>query len=352
MALPSNVQFQGRWDLEGDDRYATHWCGSSLSFQTTSRSVTLQLGSLTVSRKNYHNVLWRFGSQSVIRTSLVKGKRAMVLTPSGAGAGSTHGGEVLLDVIVMLCDWGAILQILDITATDGRPILPPAVGSPVRPMLFIGDSLVSGFSPPFRGLVLPHGSFQAFGSVVVRTLRARGKDARLEMVAYPGLQLISTEHDKGMEDIFWDGMDGVSGWEQRSKDPPEDIFICIGANDRGWGVEKDEFLRTYKAFLVRLRDSYPNTLKRIHVISPFGLFKYPSEPEDRVAVFEPDVQHMVETLAESWRQSNPEGVELFHIATDGWIDKSHTCDGLHPNTEGHDKIGARLIECLDARGLV
>ena len=127
----------------------------------------------------------------------------MVLTPSGAGAGSTHGGEVLLDVTVMLCDWGATLQVLDITVvcicgmkafsyltifekTDGRPILPPTAGSTVRPMLFIGDSLVSGFSPPMRGLVLPHGSFQAFGSVAVRTLRAHGLDARLEMVSYPG----------------------------------------------------------------------------------------------------------------------------------------------------------------------
>lgn len=122
MVLPSNVQFQGRWDLDGNDRYATHWCGSSLCFQTTSRSVTLQLGGLTASRKNFHNVLWRFGSQSVTRTTLVKGKRAMVLTPSGAGAGSTHGGEVLLDVTVMLCDWGATLQILDITAVCIRGI--------------------------------------------------------------------------------------------------------------------------------------------------------------------------------------------------------------------------------------
>ena len=53
-------------------------------------------------------------------------------------------------------------------------------------MLFIGDSLVSGFSPQFRDIVLPHGSFQAFPSVVVRPLRARGLDVRLEMVVYPG----------------------------------------------------------------------------------------------------------------------------------------------------------------------
>lgn len=45
---------------------------------------------------------------------------------------------------------------------------------------------MTGFTPPFRGLVLPHGSFQAFGSIVVRSLRANGLDARLEMVAYPG----------------------------------------------------------------------------------------------------------------------------------------------------------------------
>jgi hypothetical protein len=47
---------------------------------------------------------------------------------------------------------------------------------------------------------------------------------------------------------------------------------------------------------------------------------------------------MVEILAESWRQSNPEGVKLFHIATEGWIDKSLTCDGLHPTAEGMLKV--------------
>lgn len=32
-----------------------------------------------------------------------------------------------------------------------------------------------------------------------------------------------------MEDVFWDGMNGVGGWEQQSNDPPSDIFVCIGA---------------------------------------------------------------------------------------------------------------------------
>ena len=39
---------------------------------------------------------------------------------------------------------------------------------------------------------------------------------------------MSLPHGKGMEDVFWDGMNGVGGWKHRSKDPPEDIFICIG----------------------------------------------------------------------------------------------------------------------------
>ena len=91
-------------------------------------------------------------------------------------------------------------------------------------------------------------------------------------------------HDKGMEDVFWDGVNGVGGWDQRSRDPPDDIFVCIGAefcvsflsteselnitgaNDKALGADKDEFLQHYQAFLVRLRDSYPGTLKRIHVI--------------------------------------------------------------------------------------
>lgn len=148
--------------------------------------------------------------------------------------------------------------------TDGRPILAPAVTSSPRPILFIGDSLVSGFTPLYRGLVLPHGSYQSFGSIAVRTLRAHGVDARLEIVAYPGAlniiifpqtivnwpslisdsgiclktvdspAVVSTHtvdtdvYWKGMEDIFWDGLAGKGGWEERSRDTPHDIFICIG----------------------------------------------------------------------------------------------------------------------------
>lgn len=164
------------------------------------------------------------------------------------------------------------------------------------------------------------------------------------------------------------------------------LILDVGSNDQAWGADKGEFLQYYQAFLVRLRDSYPNTLKRIHVIvgtdfwpeyacnshvflqSSFGLFKDPSEPKKRLVVFEPDVQHMVEALAMTWQESDPDGVKLFHIDTDGWIDKSLTCDGLHPTTEGmiqitvsaefcqhhtgHEKISARLVEYLDARGLV
>ena len=64
------------------------------------------------------------------------------------------------------------------------------------------------------------------------------------------------------------------------------------------------------------------------------MFKDPSEPKNRVVVFEPDLQHMVEALAASWGEFDPKGVKLFHIGSDGWIDKSLTCDGMHPTTDG------------------
>lgn len=111
--ISPEVQFHGRWDLSGEDRYITHWCGSSLCFQTTSRSITVELGGLTVSRNNFHNVLWRFGSQAVTRTALVKGKRSLKLTAL-ADPIESGGGERLRDVTIMLCDWGAKLQIIDI----------------------------------------------------------------------------------------------------------------------------------------------------------------------------------------------------------------------------------------------
>lgn len=63
----------------------------------------------------------------------------------------------------------------------------------------------------------------------------------------------------------------------------------------------------------------------------------------RIAIFEPDVQQMVEALAQSWEESDADGVKLFHIDTDGWINKSLTCDGLHPTTEGKKfRISSRV----------
>lgn len=113
LELIYNVQFHGRWQLDGpiEQRYTTYWCGSSVFFQTTSKSVTIEIGSLTRSRKNYHNVMWKFGSASVVRTALVNRRRSLKITPSDG-----RGGEALRDVEVMLCGWGATLQILDIQA--------------------------------------------------------------------------------------------------------------------------------------------------------------------------------------------------------------------------------------------
>lgn len=211
MDMKTRVQFHGRWNLDGDERYSTSWCGSSLIFQTASRYLDVELGELTASRNNYHNILWHYGSQSLVKTLPVAGKRMLKITPSDQG-GPGYTGDDLREVIIMLCDWGATLQILSITPVcitafiiaqrgyintvycfkaDGQPIFiksPQAQGSSIPwPMLFIGASQVSGYSPPFRGLVLPYGTFQSFGSVVVRTLRSHGVDARLEMVAYPGM---------------------------------------------------------------------------------------------------------------------------------------------------------------------
>ncbi|KAF8523753.1 hypothetical protein BU17DRAFT_85617 [Hysterangium stoloniferum] len=345
MDLTSNVQFHGRWNLEGEDCYCTDWCGSSLFFQTTSRSVTVELGPLTSSRKNYHNILWRFGTQSAIRTALVRGKRSMKITPSDTIEPS-HGGESLRDVTIMLCDWGASLHVTDIIATDGRAISAPAVGSPTRPMLFIGASLISGFSPPFGGLVLPHGSYQSFGSLVVRTLRSKGVDARLEMIAYPGTRLMTTNNSKGMIDIFWDGMNKSDGWVHRSTDIPKEIFICLGSDDKSWDADPEEFTQQYKKFVHRLKESYPESLRRIHIISPFGLFHNSSNPQSRETIYEPEVQNMVTELAESWLESDPDGPKIYHVPTEGWIDRTLTCDGLHPSMEGHENISNKLIEYL------
>ncbi|KIJ27941.1 hypothetical protein M422DRAFT_784673 [Sphaerobolus stellatus SS14] len=343
--LIENIQFHGRWDLSPERGYTTHWSGSSIYFQTTSRSVVIEIGPLTSARQNYHNILWKFGADSFVRTALVKGARSMWIMPS-----DSRGGEALRDVRIALADWGASLQILDIDVSeeDDRTISAPIIGSPTRPLLFIGGSLVCGYSPPYGGLVLPHGSYQAFPSIVARSLRARGIDARLEMVAVPGVRLMTTSRAPGMADLFFDGNDGVGGWEHRSREDPTDIFICLGTNDQGWGADTKEYVESYRSFLVRLRDSCSEMLRRIHVISPFGRFINPQDRRERIAVFEPEVQTMVKNLALTWKTGSPDDVRLYHVSTAGWINQNQTCDGVHPTSEGHETIAAKLIDYLES----
>jgi len=62
---------------------------------------------------------------------------------------------------------------------------------------------------------------------------------------------------------------------------------------------------------------------------------------------------MVESLSKEWQESasGSGGVLLYHISTEGWINKSLTCDGVHPTSEGHEAIGAKLIKYMDELGL-
>ena len=118
-SFPSTVQFQGRWRLENNNRYAT-WSGSSLHFRTASRSISLKLGSLTASRHGNHNLLWHFGPQSETLTAEVQGERTLTLmlkAPQARG----DDRERVQDVTIMLCDWGAALQVLSIKAVSFMP---------------------------------------------------------------------------------------------------------------------------------------------------------------------------------------------------------------------------------------
>jgi len=48
---------------------------------------------------------------------------------------------------------------------------------------------------------------------------------------------------------------------------------------------------------------------------------------------------MVEALSKEWEETDPENhVKLYHISTEGWLNKSLTCDGVHPTSEGHISI--------------
>ena len=218
-----------------------------------------------------------------------------------------------------------------------------------------------------------------------------------------GLRLWTAHNDQHMERIFWEGMNHVGGWEDRSKVGPQDVFICLGVYAlvaRGHGtseatVRQEQMIgdggrtRTHFSSTTGPFSFVCEIATKAHVNeyssscvlspllpgspltpffpslrqSPFGVFK----DERRHAVFEPDVQHMVYALAESWSNSEVEGTKLYHISTEGWIDRSLTCDGLHPtaegmtllerapdlsddNCQGHKTIGIKLVEYLDVVG--
>ena len=204
-----------------------------------------------------------------------------------------------------LIDWGSVLQVDTIQTLAGHGITPayPDGVAALPTMLFIGDSITSGFihSSPNSDHQLYCGFLDAY-PYHLRTMLSPG--VRLYAVAFPGIKLVDSPEQEGMESKWFKNgpIDGGLDWEFDERDRetgPTHIIVNLGAND---DVTNDKFLETYENFLDLLKETHGRRTGDILVAPPFGLWN--PDGAKYVSGY-PEIRGMVRKVKKRWEANTP-----------------------------------------------
>jgi len=252
------------------------------------------------------------------------------------------------DYEIVAASDGAVHEVLLVKRTEARMgelqflgFDPPPSPGPSRPrasphrLELIGDSITAGYGDESSGVTCPVASlsfeneYASYGAVASRSLGA-------EHVTIAWAGKTTEEMTKLFErtlparaDSHWD----FTRWT------PEVVVVNLGTNDFNRGDPgQATFLRTYSAFLLRVRAIYPDA-KIVCALGPMLTDSYP-----------PGVHALTHarayiTLAvESMRASGDANVSFLEFPTQGAAE-GRGCD-YHPSKKTHARMGEQLASAL------
>jgi len=136
------------------------------------------------------------------------------------------------------------------------------------------------------------------------------------------------------------GGDRVNGVLQRLHEvvssSPDKIFLMIGINDLGWGVDVQEIVLNYKRIIQKISEASPNTTIYVQSLLPVNaelLSQY--YPESKIK--SKDILQLNSYLKDLSDEYHFTYVDLYPLFTvnGNQLDKSLTFDGLHLNGKAY-----------------
>ncbi|KAG6900465.1 hypothetical protein C0993_010183 [Termitomyces sp. T159_Od127] len=205
------IERSGRWQASDNGALLASWCGASLKFIHTGRTLSIKTGPQT-ERKD------RFNGGTLMVACVIsqdsEGEEIALydFEPSQTKelfvARSEDEVWKRRTVELTLIDWASVLEIEAFMVPSAGDITRPLRSNYIR-SLHIGDSISCGFSD---GCVpISRGCLDAFPFVVRDALRREGVMVEVDMVAFPGVSLTDPTREemdseenlpKGMETRF------------------------------------------------------------------------------------------------------------------------------------------------------
>ncbi|KAJ6551768.1 hypothetical protein B0H19DRAFT_1158820 [Mycena capillaripes] len=351
--LGSTLKLSSRWEYSNNGAIWSAWAGSSIKFYCLNplSGLFMRIGPKTERKDRWNGGTPLFCVSvekvrprnqpssrpiSVIETKTFDAEPGMLVQ---------MWDEPIKDcfVEITLIDWASILEIDGFVSTH-RSTIERKVLVAKDQILFIGDSLTCGLAldPSAGGQPIPRGVLDAFPSRTISVLSDNySYDLSLEMVAYPGMSLVTIEQQDendctapgtfGMVDRFfhtspWD----ATAWTPRGT--PKFICIALGTNDEANDVVPSVFRSTLEQFIRRLSATF-TSVKAFYVVPPFRDFN------------ETDAGQIHSDLV-----SRPVVVDDLFIKVCSEINSEmtaqHTVDGLHPTLAGHALLAENLARFL------
>ncbi|KAF7303633.1 Lipase-GDSL domain-containing protein [Mycena indigotica] len=240
--------------------------------------------------------------------------------------------DVTCEVKITLIDWASVLEIDGLELPNDCHIYKPSTRATTN-MLFIGDSISSGFSlEDATSPALPLGILDAYPYQTANSLSNNGMDVEVEVVAYPGITLCG-----GMSDKFF----CRSVWDATPFKPSlsvidfKYVFIALGTNDV---VSASEFSKTLLKFIKELLTTpQMKETETVYILHPFIDF---TEPLDSLNIENLPLHISYESKPR--KDIRIVTVPQSRICQD--LNYEHTLDGLHPTVDGHKLIGGNLAK--------
>ncbi|KIJ53512.1 hypothetical protein M422DRAFT_775603 [Sphaerobolus stellatus SS14] len=275
-----DVLYCGRWYTQGEFPTSS-WASASIRLIFSGRTFSLLPGP-----ESSRIDTWNGGTKTVVvstrylddpaRPGTCQSSQEAVDVEAGKAMILFSSGEPRqVEVEIILIDWASKLQIESFAMKDGDKIISLRKDPSLHRLLFIGDSITSGFCDSETEGYFPRGVLDPYPFVVQRALDTH--DISVDVIAFPGISVVG-EHDKKgseaglatkfkhmspwMEQTFWSFKELAHGYG------PTIVVIALGVNDDENDIPVERFIETYLSFLSELSSIYERSMKHLVIFSP------------------------------------------------------------------------------------